>query len=141
AEGRVGGRECQGISESSRSVWLVRPARLAICRRQPASKFLEIVKAPPRANARIRRHEQRPSETRLHFRRIDHLLRLHASRRHGERPRCGLLSVFAGRWLTERTYAPGILSCCRNRYGLLANRVLTCLYFNPSTRYKSASMR
>ena len=40
----------------------------------------------PARTSGVRRHEQGPQETRLQLRGLNHLLRLHAGRGHGERP-------------------------------------------------------
>ena len=47
------------------------------------------------ADGSIRRHEQGAEEARVPVRGLDHLLRLHAGRRHGERPHGGLLPARA----------------------------------------------
>ena len=69
----------------------------------------------PARTRRIRRHEQRPEKARLQLRRLDHLLRLHAGGRHGERPLGKLLPLRRGR--------PGRTTAC-----------LINLYFQHSNR-------
>ena len=65
----------------------------------------QFVEGTPRVNAwrtgqrsssphpRVGRHEQRPQKTRLQLRGLNHLLRLHASRGHGERSQRGVLPL------------------------------------------------
>ena len=60
-------------------------------------------------NARVARHVQGPARPRLFLRRADHLLRLHASRRHGQRPHHRLLPPRRGvRGGGEISSDPGI---------------------------------
>ena len=66
---------------------LIRSLRLAVCRRQTASERLAVGEENSGAHCGIGRDEQGPEKTRLHLRRLDHLLRLHAGHRHGQRPR------------------------------------------------------
>ncbi len=52
----------------------------------PADECMAHGPAPSGPHLRVRRHEQGPQETRLQLRGLNHLLRLHAGRGHGERP-------------------------------------------------------
>ena len=54
-----------------------------------------------RAHRRIRRHESRPFATRIQIRRLDDLLRIHASDRHGQRSSRHLSATRGTRWLTS----------------------------------------
>jgi DNA-3-methyladenine glycosylase I len=57
------------------------------------SELAQVHETGSRAERRIRRNEQGSEEARLQLRRIDHLLRLHAGRWNGQRPRCGVLPL------------------------------------------------
>ena len=52
------------------------------------------------AHRRIRRHEPRSVATRIQIRRLDDLLRLHASNRHGQRPPCFMSATRGTQWVT-----------------------------------------
>ena len=62
-----------------------------------------------RANRGIRRHEQGSEEARLPFRRLNHLLRVHAGHRHGERS--SPHAVSAGRKCVERSPVAQASAC------------------------------
>ena len=66
-------------------------------RRQAAAGRLAIARRSAGSHGGIRRHEQRPAAARIQVRRLDDLLRLHASHRHGERPPGRLLSLRGNR--------------------------------------------
>ena len=96
-EDRIDSEKCPGIAASAKRIRQLRSLRLAICEWPAAGEFVESARSTSCAHCRIRRYEQSPEEARLHLRGIDHLLRLHASRRHGERSRSAMLPPRRGR--------------------------------------------
>ena len=62
---------------------------------EPRQHRRRSLKQVPARTARIRCDEQGPVEARLQVRRLDHLLRLHAGHRHGQRPPGRVLSPHA----------------------------------------------
>src|SRR5580698_1425407 len=68
----------------------------------------------PGKNVRIRRHEQRSEKPRLQVRRLNHLLRLHASHRPGKRPHADLLPLQTSQPLLNEMDSPlpEILQTC-----------------------------
>ena len=64
--------------------------------RQPQGQLLGVDVAGSGQDRRIGRHEQGPENQGVQVHRLDHLLRLHAGDRHGQRPQGGLLQVRTG---------------------------------------------
>src|SRR5579872_3187925 len=77
----------------ARRVRIIRRLHLAIHRRHADGERPALDERSPSPHPRIRRHEQRLKAARILLRRHYHLLRLHASRGHGERPPDRLLPL------------------------------------------------
>src|SRR5438270_13940611 len=94
---------------------------MAVRRTCSAPELAAFFAAGAGANCGIRRDEQGSEDAWIQFRRIDHLLRLHAGSRNGERPCCALFPLQSFAWelilspnqlaLTHRPQAT--LSCRR----------------------------
>src|SRR5437762_4274 len=81
-----GDPECESVSRGPERVWQLRRLPLEFCRRQTETKSLATNGSAAGAHNRIRRDEPRFGQTRIQIRRLDHLLRVDASDRHGQRP-------------------------------------------------------
>ena len=79
--------ERESVSARAGRVRQLRSLHLAIRRRQAAREQAEVAEAGAGENSRIRCDEQGSEASRIQVRRIDHLLRLHAGGRDGERSR------------------------------------------------------
>ena len=92
-EDRFRGRQRKSVPPGAGGIWLVRPLHLAIRGRETAHQPLDFIPANSRKHARVGGDEQSPEERRLQFCRPYHLLRVHAGRRHDERPPGRLLPL------------------------------------------------
>src|SRR5208282_2829789 len=90
-QNRRGRRQRESLPECAKRIRQFRRLHLAVRRWPAASELAQIYEASSRANPRIRCDEQRSQSSWLQIRRINHLLRLHAGRGTGERPRSRLL--------------------------------------------------
>ena len=77
--------ECESVSHGPERVRQFRRLPLEFCRRQTETKSLAKNVSGARADNRIRRHEPRSGAARIQVCRLNHLLRLDASDRHGQR--------------------------------------------------------
>ena len=91
AQDRRRGHERPGVPRRAEGVRLVRRLRLAVRRRPAEGQPAGDDERRPGTDGGVRRAEQGPEEARLQVRRFDDLLRLHAGRRPGGRPRRRLL--------------------------------------------------
>jgi len=107
-EDRIGGQEREGILAGPGRVWQLRCLHLAVCWRQASAQLLSPAERCSRQDPRIGRNEQGSEEARVHVRRLDDLLRLHAGGGNGERSHGGVLpqgSGLAARfWLADRVF-------------------------------------
>ena len=74
---------------------------LEFCWKQANSESLAHPWRNTRTHRRIRRHEPRPVATRIQVRRLNDLLRLHASDRHGQRSPRNMSATRGTRWPTS----------------------------------------
>ncbi len=79
--------ERAGVSGCEERVRQLRRLHLAVRRRPAQSEPAALDEAGPGAHGRVGRHEPRPQVSRLHLRRLDDLLRVHAGVRPRQRPR------------------------------------------------------
>src|SRR5690606_28470970 len=83
---RGDGVERARVSRGAEGVRQLRRVSLALRRRAAAGESLAHAKAGAGAHARLGRARQGPRAARFPLRGLDHLLRVHAGERHGERP-------------------------------------------------------
>ena len=90
-------QNAQRFLEVQQEFGTLRQVHLAIRWRPTDRQQDQVDQADPGNDAGVGQHEQGSEEARLQVCRPHHLLRLHAGRRHGQRPRTELLPAWLGR--------------------------------------------
>src|SRR5581483_2198022 len=103
-EGRGRGAQRPRLPRGAEGVRLLRRLCLALRRRPAAAAPAAADGGRPGAHAGIRRTERRSAPARLHLRRLDDLLCVHAGGRHGERSSARLLARASGARVPETRF-------------------------------------